>query len=85
MKKAYEGTRNICDRMATKIINACNDYWISGDKHKMFGIINPDSAEKMENLAYAMQEVAVTGCISDGQWDAVKLATKLNNEWSVCK
>lgn len=78
--EVYDGTRNICDRMATKILNACDEFWLKGATNVCLGIIGENAAEAMETKALKMQAIANNGFATGNDWDIINLAIKLHNE-----
>lgn len=85
MKKAYEGTRNVCSRIACKVKNATDEFWMEGTKDARFRIYDADSAERMEALAVQMDEIAAIGIIENDQWEAVRIATEIHGELQAAK
>lgn len=85
MKRAYEGTRNICSKIGCKIKNAVDEFWMEGNKNQFFGIVNDESAERLEIFADKLEELAATGWIADSQWEAVKSAIEINNLLAISK
>ncbi len=77
---AYTGTRDICARISTKILNAVDEYFRDGVTNNALRIMDDNSAEHMEFMALRMEGVANIGQIIPDSWDAVKLAMKINNE-----
>jgi hypothetical protein len=82
---AYEGTRDICSRIACKLKNALDDYYINAVKDELLGITDGESAEHRQLMFERMEEVANTGTVKNADWEAVRLAISLNKELSVCK
>jgi hypothetical protein len=79
-KIAYEGTRDICSRIACKLKNAINDYYINGVKNEQLGITDSESAEHRQLMFERMEEVATTGIVKNADWEAIRLALSLNGE-----
>lgn len=85
MKEVYEETRNICDRIATKLYNAINQFWMHGTKNNVFGVTNEVKAEELENTALILETIASTGYAEDEDWKHIKYAIRVNNELGLAK
>lgn len=80
MNKAYAGTRNICDRMATKLYNAMNAFYMEDEPNNALGIVDVDTADEMDEVRLILERVASTGYIQPNEWNAVEWASKTHNE-----
>lgn len=80
-EKAYQGTRDICEKIAYEIDNALIHYDGKGTLNPQLRIVDYDSAHFMKRMYLRMENVARTGQIWDSNdWEAVKLAIEIKKE-----
>ena len=80
---AYEGTRDICSRIGCKIENAVDEFYLNGKTNTTFGIVDDETAKRMEFMSIKMETVATTGVVFDDDWEAVNFALAKNKELAV--
>jgi hypothetical protein len=73
-KFAYGGTCNICSRIACKLKNALDDYYLNSVKNEQLGITDSEWAEHRQLMFERMEEVAATGIVKNADWEAIRLA-----------
>jgi hypothetical protein len=83
--RVYEGTRDICSRIACKLKNALDDYYLNGVKNGQLGITDSESAERIQLLFEKMEEVAATGTVKKSEYAMIRFMVSLNDELAVSK
>jgi hypothetical protein len=80
-----EEIRDVCSRIACKLKNALDDYYLNGIKNEQLGITDGESAERGQEMLERMEEVAVTGTVETAYFVIIQFMFLLYDELSVCK